>query len=520
MKRTRIITSGCMSVLLLLMAAVLLTGCSSDGVTYGDAHDGSPLELKAAVVSGLATRSTTASDNAWTVGDIVTVLDGSDNTKHRYTITNASTGALDGDIVWGDEGTTKTVTAWSYGGGTYTTTLPASWSVATDQSQASYMQTNDFLYSPAVTATKGQSTTLTFAHETSMIFIRLKCSDGSITSASGITSVNLKAANVGTFSYSGTPAAASWSIGNATLVAMQPLSGTASGYLATFTALIIPQDMSGKEFLQFIATFNGTQKTYVYTPGTGEAKFGAGYKYIYDVNFSCTKVTVTAVSATWGYGSGTAAAGSGTSDGAWNSGDSGSSTSGSASGTNGNTGGGQWSDSSGSANGTNNTGSTGNWTSSTSSGSTSGSTSGGSWISSGSLTTTSGTASGTSGTSGTSSWGSSTGDKAGTNNTGNTGNWTGDTSSGGTSGSTSDGAWTSGTSGSSTSGTASGTSGTNSNSSWGTNNGTAAGSSTSTTGSATWSGGTTSGVTGNGTSGGTWTDGGSGSTTSTEETIQ
>ena len=293
MKRTRIITSGCMSVLLLLMAAVLLTGCSSDGVTYGESHDGSPLELKAAVVSGLATRSTTASDNAWTVGDIVTVLDGSDNTKHRYTITNASTGALDGDIVWGDEGTTKTVTAWSYGGGTYTTTLPASWSVATDQSQASYMQTNDFLYSPAVTATKGQSTTLTFAHETSMIFIRLKSSDGSVTSASDVTGVSLKAANVGTFSYSGS--SASWSV-SGDKVGITPLTGSLGGYLATFTALIIPQDMSGNEFLQFIATYNGTQKTFVYTPGTGEAQFGAGYKYIYDIDFANTKVTVTAVS--------------------------------------------------------------------------------------------------------------------------------------------------------------------------------------------------------------------------------
>jgi len=311
-----------MSVLLLLMAAVLLTGCSSDGVTYGESHDGSPLELKAAVVSGLATRSTTASDNAWTVGDIVTVLDGSNSTAYQYTVSNASTGAMTGNITWGDNETTKTVTAWSYGGGTYTATLPASWSVATNQSEASYMQTNDFLYSPAVTATKGQSTTLTFAHETSMIFIRLKSSDGSVTSASDVTSVSLKAANVGTFSYSGS--SASWSV-SGDKVGITPLTGSLGGYLATFTALIIPQDMSGNEFLQFIATYNGTQKTFVYTPGTGEAQFGAGYKYIYDIDFANTKVTVTAVSTSWGYGGGTAnpTAGNG-SGGSWGTGTSGS----------------------------------------------------------------------------------------------------------------------------------------------------------------------------------------------------
>jgi uncharacterized lipoprotein YajG len=83
-----------MSVLMLLMSALLLTGCSSDNDTVCQRlTDGSPLELKAAVVSGLATRSTTASDNAWTVGDIVTVLDGSNSTAYQYTISDASTGA-------------------------------------------------------------------------------------------------------------------------------------------------------------------------------------------------------------------------------------------------------------------------------------------------------------------------------------------------------------------------------------------------------------------------------------------
>ena len=535
-----------MSVLLLLMAAVLLTGCSSDGVTDGESHDGSPLELKAAVVSGLATRSTTASDNAWTVGDIVTVLDGSNSTAYQYTVSNASTGAMTGNITWGDDETTKTVTAWSYGGGTYTATLPASWSVATDQSQASYMQTNDFLYSPAVTATKGQSTTLTFAHETSMIFIRLKCSDGSITSASGITSVNLKAANVGTFSYSGSPAAASWSIGNATLVAMQPLSGTASGYLATFTALIIPQDMSGNEFLQFIATYNGTQKTFVYTPGTGEAQFGAGYKYIYDIDFANTKVTVTAVSTSWGYGGGTAnpTAGNG-SGGSWGTGTSGSAGSGEANGTSQTGTAGSWggttytglavpnasvswtadgsgTTSSGTATGTHETAS-GSWNGGTGTANpTGGSDSGGTWGNGSSGTSSSGTATGTNqsgasnswtggnstgatnnGASGT--WGSqsdtgtsSSGTATGTNQSGTSNSWTGGNRTGATNNGASGGTWGSGSSGTSSSGTATGTSQS------GTSN--------------SWTGGNSTGATSNGASG-TWgSQSGSGTVASTEET--
>ena len=323
MKRTRIITSGCMSVLLLLMAAVLLTGCSSDNDTIANATDGSPLELKAAVVSGLATRSTTASDNAWTVGDIVTVLDGSNSTAYQYTVSDASTGAMTGTTIYfSPSETSKPITAWSYGGVTYSSTLPTSWSASIDQSTDDKLQANDFLYSPALTATVGTPTTLTFAHETSMIFIRLKSSDGSVTSASDVTGVSLKAANVGTFSYSGS--SASWSV-SGDKVGITPLTGSLGGYLATFTALIIPQDMSGNEFLQFKATYNGTQKTFVYTPGTGEAKFGAGYKYIYDIDFANTKVTVTAVSTSWGYGGGTAnpTAGNG-SGGSWGTGTSGS----------------------------------------------------------------------------------------------------------------------------------------------------------------------------------------------------
>ena len=282
-----------MSVLLLLMAAVLLTGCSSDGVTYGESHDGSPLELKAAVVSGLATRSTTASDNAWTVGDIVTVKDGTTSISYQYAISDASTGAMTGTTIYfSPSETSKPITAWSYGGGTYTATLPTSWSASTTQSTAATLQANDFLYASA-TAKPLVTTTLAFNHKMAKIVIQLKSTNTNITSSNTtLSNVLVKAVNVGTFDGS------SWTTSGTEIASFTPLAGTSSGYLSTYTTLVIPQTMSGKELFRFTITSGTFTRTFAYTPAT--AVLAAGGNYIYTIDFNFDKVTLTAMTApTW-----------------------------------------------------------------------------------------------------------------------------------------------------------------------------------------------------------------------------
>ena len=295
MKRTRIIINGCMSVLLLLMAAVLLTGCSSDNDTIANATDGSPLELKAAVVSGLATRSTTASDNAWTVGDIVTVKDGTTSISYQYAISDASTGAMTGTgttIYFSPSETSKPITAWSYGGGTYSSTLPTSWSASTTQNTAATLQANDFLYASA-TAKPLVTTTLAFNHKMAKIVIQLKSTNTNITSSNTtLSNVLVKAVNVGTFDGS------SWTTSGTEIASFTPLAGTSSGYLSTYTTLVIPQTMSGKELFRFTITSGTFTRTFAYTPAT--AVLAAGGNYIYTIDFNFDKVTLTAMTApTW-----------------------------------------------------------------------------------------------------------------------------------------------------------------------------------------------------------------------------
>jgi hypothetical protein len=280
---------------MLLFTALLLTGCSSDNDTVAVAPDGSPLELKAAVVSGLATRSTTASDNAWTLGDVVTVMSG--GTAYSYTVTDAGSGVIRGDITWGSE-TEKSVTAWSYGGSSpMTTTTPTSWYMATDQGTNDKLQQNDFLYAPATTVTSGGSNLLTFTHEMSKVLVRIICADGSSLTADDVDNLYIKAKNTSTFSYTdGTP---SWTAPSTAVTDFTPYAETPSGFLKTGMALLIPQDMSGNAFITFriktITDGTTTYKTYTYTPGTAIAKLAGGCRHVYNLMFNVTNLVVYAV---------------------------------------------------------------------------------------------------------------------------------------------------------------------------------------------------------------------------------
>ena len=294
MKRNNFIIVGHIA-LMLLFTALLLTGCSSDNDTVAVAPDGSPLELKAAVVSGLATRSTTASDNAWTLGDVVTVMSG--GTAYSYTVTDAGSGVIRGDITWGSE-TEKSVTAWSYGGSSpMTTTTPTSWYMATDQGTNDKLQQNDFLYAPATTVTSGGSNLLTFTHEMSKVLVRIICADGSSLTADDVDNLYIKAKNTSTFSYTdGTP---SWTAPSTAVTDFTPYAETPSGFLKTGMALLIPQDMSGNAFITFriktITDGTTTYKTYTYTPGTAIAKLAGGCRHVYNLMFNVTNLVVYAV---------------------------------------------------------------------------------------------------------------------------------------------------------------------------------------------------------------------------------
>lgn len=273
------------------LVVALLTSCTSEEVVNSQ-PGGNPLELKAEMYSGYATRSTSASTDAWTKGDIVTVSDA--GTQCQYKITDATSGTLSAvstQIYWGTSQTSKALTAWSYGGGAYNAALPTSWGVSTDQSTAGNLQANDFLYA-SVTAMPNTTTSLPFAHKLAKILIKMTSSNTTLTSSNTTFSdVVVKAANVSTFDGS------SWSAPTGDPVSITPLHDTADGSLATYTALVLPQTMSGKELFRFTATVDGITSTYAYTtPAT--TIFAPGTQYIFNINFALDNVSVTAVTAT------------------------------------------------------------------------------------------------------------------------------------------------------------------------------------------------------------------------------
>ena len=269
-------------------AALGMTSCSS----IEDAlQQGSPLQLQAQLNNNFATRSVTALGGTWTVDDKMAVSDGT--TPHEYAISDASTGAMSATSIplcWGTNGENKALTAWSYGGA-YNATLPTSWGVSINQSTADNLQANDFMFASA-TATPDATTSLAFAHKLAKILIRVKCSNNTLTTANTTFSdVSVKVANTGTFSAS----SSSWSAPTGNTVAITPLTGAADGYLATYTALVLPQTINNTELFQFTATVDGIANTYAYTPVS--QTLAAGSMQAFDINFDLDKVSVTSITA-------------------------------------------------------------------------------------------------------------------------------------------------------------------------------------------------------------------------------
>ncbi len=271
------------------VGSLLLTSCAtSEDVDTIQA--GFPLQLRAEVDNQLSGRSVTALSDTWTQGDKVTVVDGT--TPHEYTISNAANGTMTGNILWAVGETTKSITAWSYGGGAYISTLPISWGVSTDQSTEAKLQANDFLYAAETSTTPSVITSLSFAHMTAKILIRLNSSTGVSSSNVTFTNVTAKAANVSSFNST----SLSWSAPTGAPVSITPLSGSATGYLATYTVLVIPQSMSAKELFRFSVTTNGITKTYAYTQAIAELQ--PCTQYIFDVKFTLPNtISITAITA-------------------------------------------------------------------------------------------------------------------------------------------------------------------------------------------------------------------------------
>lgn len=243
------------------------------------------------------TRSTTDdSGNTWGAGDkvVLVVKNYKDNvggtettTEHIYqTAAEGTTPALSPvDLAntnfWYSTGEKKAIAgAWSFG----TTTAPSltSHTITSYTLDTTQTGTGELLYSPGETkpydaTPANREFSLTFYHQLAKVIFNVKA-DGPDPGV-GTATVTMSIPGSGTFTTPDTGAhTASWSFGSVTTITPKTET-TTTGYLATYSAVVIPGDYNGKTLLKIETTANGT---YNYAP-SASLPLAPGMCYTFEI---------------------------------------------------------------------------------------------------------------------------------------------------------------------------------------------------------------------------------------------
>ena len=319
MNMNRILQNLCTLAASLLM----LAACTQDKLS--DPSQGEPLpEGKypmtfSTAVDGLTMTRAATADGLWSADDKIAVQVGS--SVKQYTPTNISgniaTLSSTSPFYWQSTADIS-VSAWYYGTG-YSDIPPdgTSWAVQSDQSGDGY-QKSDFLYTPARSIAfkpaAGTDNGLTFYHQTARVVVNIVNADAA-TDGNTIEKVvighNNNLALKGVYSApttettagAWTPATTASDMG--TIISKKQTAGKlADGTttaLASYAALVIPQNMSGKKF---IAVTLSNDNTYYYTPKNNDGDLQAGVQHTYDITVKNGYLEVVAATGgTWGGGS-------------------------------------------------------------------------------------------------------------------------------------------------------------------------------------------------------------------------
>lgn len=263
-----------------LAAGGMLASCSQADEPGGSTlpADKYPLELKATLG---AMQSRSVGKDAWS-GDgseIFGVRIGSDGRVAKYVITDAAgnAGAASGStpLYW-DNTEKATVSAW----------LPCDAQTDVDISdQSAGYASFDYLAATAAGQSYMAPVSLQFTHKMTKVRCILK-------PGKGMTDVDIATATVRISGYR----SVSFSEGTLTGAAFGWITPTASDC----EALIVPQNMIGKEFISITVGNHG----YIYTPQTDDAGFlKEGLTHVYSITVNATGIEVTeAVSSAWGDG--------------------------------------------------------------------------------------------------------------------------------------------------------------------------------------------------------------------------
>ena len=289
---------------ILCLLAASCSDVTDDSTTLPDGT--CPMTFIASVDGLTATRATTNADGktSWEAEDLVAIsMDGGANHK-VYKISNTTDGAMipNGEantLYWQKSNETKTLTAWYpvsciIGNNTGNSEVDI-----TDQ-HSGFGTLENILHAPAqdYTYSSGGSVAFVFRHALAKVKVTLKKGDGIEESDLSTATVTFTGYTAGSLGYNGMTG--SGSNGDITPKTETPASGGA----ATYTALVIPQQMQGKKFIKVTIGVGGAARDYYYTPtGSTDAYLEAGKQYTYTITVKKTGLEVAVASVpAWGTG--------------------------------------------------------------------------------------------------------------------------------------------------------------------------------------------------------------------------
>lgn len=319
------------NIIVTLVGCCLAASCSTDETPADRLPDGKyPLTFTTAVDETADTRATAATrtvtstrattDGTWRGdGSEKIAVQIADEVREYAAHGSGNSAQLTSDtpFYWQTSGETKDVCAWYYGTG-YSDVLKSAWAVQSDQRYAGGLvesegyQKSDFLYAPVQPVSfRDESKELVFYHQTARVVIHIvkaeaantatiseiKIGDQDNLALSGAYTAPTASNHTGTWDVSG----GSGSVTMGTILPNTLPVSDAGKYLASYTALVIPQKMSEKVNRKFIAVTLSDGNTYYYTPKGTDADLESGKEYTYNITVKYGYLEVDVVTGSvWG----------------------------------------------------------------------------------------------------------------------------------------------------------------------------------------------------------------------------
>lgn len=292
--------------LALASAAIAIAACSEYG-PQGDAmpESGLPLTVTATIAGGPITRATV--DGTWEDGDEA-ALWVQDDAEGIYRYKVSEDGIMTGNYLWPNKNVPLNIQAVypyravSEGGKNL---KDISWSVEQAQNEGNGYENSDLLCSEQLNSIYGGYTPfMNFYHQTAKVVVNVEDNDFLQNLGSNPDMTIKGVVTQGTFN----PPISSnddgiwtgeWTPGSESKDITPHVAAPATGYAATFEALVIPQPLaSGKELFTFtVAGGGGNYGPFRYTL-EDNAEWKAGYEYVYDITITAGSTGTTKALAT------------------------------------------------------------------------------------------------------------------------------------------------------------------------------------------------------------------------------